>query len=105
MIQDPQSASYPALPLSLAPSTVDIVAELQAIGPLLHDLLTGTYARFKPEEDRVLRTFLEQLRERSGIDFASYKAPTILRRLQRRLAATGHHRSGKLHPLPAAASG
>jgi two-component system CheB/CheR fusion protein len=89
VIQDPQSASYPALPLSLAPATVDIVAELKAIGPLLHDLLTGTYARIEPDEDRVLRAFLEQLRERSGIDFASYKAPTILRRLQRRLAATG----------------
>jgi two-component system CheB/CheR fusion protein len=89
VIQDPQSASYPALPLSLAPSTVDIVADLKAIGPLLNDLLTGTYARMKPEEDRVLRSFLEELRERSGIDFSSYKTPTIQRRLQRRLAATG----------------
>src|SRR5215472_14010103 len=71
VIQDPQSASYPALPLSLAPSTVDIVADLKAIGPLLNDLLTGTYARMKPEEDRVLRSFLEDLRERSGIDFSS----------------------------------
>jgi two-component system, chemotaxis family, CheB/CheR fusion protein len=89
VIQDPQSASYPALPLSLAPSTVDVVADLKAIGPLLHDLLTGAYAHFMPDEDRVLRSFLEELRERSGIDFASYKMPTILRRLQRRLAATG----------------
>jgi two-component system CheB/CheR fusion protein len=89
VIQDPQSASYPALPLSLAPSTVDIVADLNAIGPLLHDLLSGAYALLPAEEDRALRAFLDQLRERSGIDFSSYKAPTIQRRLQRRLAATG----------------
>jgi two-component system, chemotaxis family, CheB/CheR fusion protein len=89
VIQDPQSASYPALPLSLAPSTVDIVSELKTIGPLLNDLVTGAYARMRPEEDRVLRSFLEDLRERSGIDFSSYKTPTIQRRLQRRLAATG----------------
>jgi two-component system CheB/CheR fusion protein len=89
VIQDPQSASYPALPLSLAPSTVDIVADLKAIGPLLHDLITGAYTRIRPEEDRVLRAFLETLRERSGIDFSTYKTPTIQRRLQRRLVATG----------------
>jgi two-component system CheB/CheR fusion protein len=89
VIQDPETASYPALPLSLAQSTVDIVADLKAIGPLLYELLTGSYTRFRPADDRVLRSFLEQLRERSGIDFANYKTPTIMRRLQRRLAATG----------------
>src|SRR5205823_7107415 len=36
-----------------------------------------------------LQSFLEDLRDRSGIDFSSYKTPTIQRRLQRRLAATG----------------
>ena len=89
VIQDPQTASYPALPLSLAPTTVDVVADLEAIGPLLHDLLTGAYSEVGPEDDRTLRMFLEQLRERSGIDFTSYKTPTILRRLQRRIVATG----------------
>jgi len=89
IIQDPKSASYPGLPLSLAPSTVDIVADLNAIGPLLHDLLLGVYSRPQPNADRALRLFLDQVRERSGIDFSSYKSPTILRRLQRRMAATG----------------
>ncbi len=39
-------------------------------------------------EEATLRTFLEEVRARSGIDFTSYKAPTIGRRLQRRMAAT-----------------
>ncbi len=89
VIQDPATASFPAMPTSLAPSSVDIVAELDTIGPLLHDLLTGVYLPNEPRDERVLRVFLEQLRQRSGVDFTAYKRPTILRRLQRRMVATG----------------
>ena len=69
VIQNPQTASHPEMPLSLTPTTVDIVAELPAIGTLLHDLLSGTYAPSRPEDDRRLRGLLDQLRARSGIDF------------------------------------
>jgi hypothetical protein len=41
------------------------------------------------DEHRSLRNFLEQLRERHGVDFTSYKMPTISRRLKRRMVATG----------------
>src|SRR5438093_10215980 len=43
IIQNPQPAHFPGMPLSLAPTTVDIVADLEMIGPLLGDLLTGAY--------------------------------------------------------------
>ena len=43
------------------------------------------------EEERSFQALLAQVRERSGIDFSRYKRPTILRRLQRRLVATGLH--------------
>jgi two-component system CheB/CheR fusion protein len=89
IIQDPETASYPGMPKAIAPSTVDIVADLEAIGPLLHDLVSGTSAPCRPDEERLLRTFLEQLRDRTGIDFSTYKRAAILRRLQRRMAATG----------------
>ncbi|MCC6175451.1 MAG: PAS domain-containing protein [Chloroflexi bacterium] len=89
VIQNPETASYPALPRSLAPSTIDVVANLESIGPLLYDLLTGAYTPRPPADDRPLRQLLEQLRERNGIDFSSYKMPTIMRRLQRRIVATG----------------
>src|SRR5215217_5955585 len=71
VIQNPETASYPAMPQSLAPTTVDIVADLERIGPVLYDLLTGAYTGDPTENDRTLRLFLEQLRERSGIDFAA----------------------------------
>ncbi len=88
MIQNPETASYPAMPRSLAPTTVDIVANLEDIGPLLHDLVTDAPILGPSHEEATLRTFLEEVRARSGIDFTSYKAPTIGRRLQRRMAAT-----------------
>ena len=90
VIQNPQTAAHPEMPLSLAPTTIDIVAELAAIGPLLSELLQGTYAPVHPDDDRRLRTLLEQVRLRSGIDFSSYKEPTIRRRLQRRMLDTGN---------------
>jgi two-component system CheB/CheR fusion protein len=88
VIQNPKTASHPDMPLSLAPTTVDIVADVEAIGPLLKDLLTGIYTSVEPDDDRRLRTLLEQVRTRSGIDFSSYKEPTIRRRLQRRMMDT-----------------
>ncbi len=88
IIQSPETAAFPSMPLSLAPTTVDIVANLENIGALLRGLLVGSYQISRPDKDRDLRSLLEQLRERSGIDFGSYKLPTILRRLQRRMVAT-----------------
>jgi two-component system CheB/CheR fusion protein len=89
IIQDPQTATYPGMPLSLAPTSVDIIADLEAIGPLLYELLTGAYTPPAPETDRQMRSLLERLRVESGIDFSRYRAPTIQRRLQRRMADTG----------------
>jgi len=88
VIQNPETASYPAMPRSLAPTTVDIVANLEDIGPLLGGLVTDAPIAGPSHEEATLRTFLEEVRARSGIDFTSYKAPTIGRRLQRRMAAT-----------------
>lgn len=90
VIQNPETASYPAMPLAIASSLVDIVADAEAIGPLLEDLVgTPRMSRRGDDEKRVLRAFLEDLRERSGIDFGTYKRGTIMRRLQRRMLATG----------------
>src|SRR4051812_28368872 len=89
IIQNPETATYPGMPLSLAPTNVDIVANLEAIGPLLYDLVTGAYVPPAPDADRHMRNLLEQVRARSGIDFTNYRQPTILRRLQRRMADTG----------------
>ena len=98
VIQDPETAEFGEMPRSLAPSTVDIVSSLEGIGPVLQNLLSGIAAPEEdPEEDgrglereleRELERFLEKLHRNRGVDFRSYKKPTIMRRLGRRLAAT-----------------
>ncbi len=93
IIQDPETAEFGGMPGSLAPNTVDIVAQLDRIGSILVDLISGVeeVAEEAPSEDdkQVLEDFLEELRQSHGVDFNSYKTPTILRRLKRRMAATG----------------
>lgn len=43
IIQNPQTAPYPSMPLSLPPTAVDHVAEMEQIGPLLYDILKGVH--------------------------------------------------------------
>ena len=88
VIQDPETASYPGMPLFLAPTTVDIVANLERMGPILHDLIAGVPVPERPDENKELEVLLEDVRARSGLDFSTYKAPTIMRRLHRRIVAT-----------------
>lgn len=90
VIQDPESARFGEMPRSLAPNTVDLVCELERIGPTLKDLLERmeTADELPPDEKKSLEGFLEEVRERHGIDFKSYKTPTIMRRLKRRMVAT-----------------
>lgn len=76
------------MPLSLAPNTVDIVANLERMGTILRDLIAGVPVPTRPDEKKALEAFLEEVRTRYGLDFNSYKTPTILRRLQRRIVAT-----------------
>ena len=89
IVQNPETARFPGMPRAVAPASVDIVADLEAIGPLLGELIRGAYTLPAPDETDELRALLDQIRERTGLDFASYKRPTIARRLQRRMAAAG----------------
>ncbi|HEX3270099.1 MAG TPA: CheR family methyltransferase [Ktedonobacterales bacterium] len=89
VIENPATAAFPSMPASLAPTTIDIVADLDRVGPLLSDLLRGGATKETPEVDRSLQTLLDDVRDHSGIDFTHYKRPTIERRLQRRFHATG----------------
>jgi two-component system CheB/CheR fusion protein len=88
LVQDPSSAGFPSMPLAVDASTVDILAQPSAMGPLLERLVAGASTIEAPDDDRRLRLLLMRLSERSGIDFGAYKRPTILRRLQGRMAAT-----------------
>ncbi|KYF81733.1 hypothetical protein BE11_12240 [Sorangium cellulosum] len=87
IIENPDTAKFRGMPESLAPTTVDIVADLGRIGSILNDLVSGSYVEPAPDDNR-LQPLLDLVRERSGIDFKKYKQATILRRLRRRMAAT-----------------
>ena len=91
IVQDPQTAEFGGMPGSLAPNTVDIVADLGEIGQILRDLLARFEAPEEPhEEEKIsLKRFFEDVREGYGVDFGDYKASTITRRLRRRMVATG----------------
>lgn len=89
VIQNPATARFPSMPQAVASSSVDVIADLESIGPLLVDLLSGATLHPAPREEEDLRPFLERLREQTGLDFLAYKRPTIERRLQRRMATVG----------------
>jgi two-component system CheB/CheR fusion protein len=92
VIQNPETAAQPAMPRALPPTIVDFVANADRMGELLTEL-AGSAAIAQPEDDeRLLGQFLERVRERTGIDFAAYKRPTVMRRLHRRMVATSSPR-------------
>jgi two-component system CheB/CheR fusion protein len=89
IIQDPQTARYPAMPLALPPTAIDFEASLEQIGPLLYDLLTGaTIPQGEERSEDVLHTIFEIVNRQANIDFRPYKASTILRRIGRRMTIT-----------------
>jgi two-component system CheB/CheR fusion protein len=92
IIQNPQTAHYPSMPLALPPTGVDHIAELAQIGPLLYDILKGVTLP-EPEEraEDALRDILNQVSRQTNIDFRPYKPSTIMRRIARRMAVTHNH--------------
>src|SRR5215470_2738869 len=88
IIQNPQTAPYPSMPLSLPPTAVDHVLEIEQIGPLLYDILKGVDLPATEKVEDPLRDLLTQVSAQTNIDFRNYKSSTILRRIGRRMAVT-----------------
>ena len=89
VIQDPQTARYPSMPLALPPTVIDFEAVIEQIGPLLYDLLLGVNPpRSEEKTEDVLQAILEQVGRQASIDFRPYKTSTILRRIGRRMTVT-----------------
>jgi two-component system CheB/CheR fusion protein len=94
--QEPESARYDGMPrAAIATGMVDLVlrpseiaAELMKIGR--HPYLRHPWPRKVGDDlivsDEDLEKVFRLLRTSSGVDFRHYKAPTIRRRLQRRMA-------------------
>ena len=88
IIQNPETAAYPSMPLSLPPTVVDHVVEMEQVGPLLYDLLNRLEIPSPERLDDPLREVLLHVSSRTNIDFRNYKSSTILRRITRRMAVT-----------------
>src|SRR5438477_7844386 len=89
IVQDPQTARYPSMPLALPPTVIDFVADIEHIGQLLYDLLTGvSLPRVEAKTEGMLQAILELVSRQASIDFRPYKTSTILRRIGRRMAIT-----------------
>lgn len=88
IVQNPQTAAYPSMPLSLPPTAVDHVVEMEQVGPLLYDLLKGINLPPAEKVEDPLRDLLAQVGAQTNIDFRNYKSSTILRRIGRRMAVT-----------------
>src|SRR5687767_142220 len=85
IIQNPETAAYPSMPLSLPPTVVDHVVEIEQIGPLLFGLLKGVSLPAEEKAADPLRDILALISAHTNIDFRNYKNSTILRRISRRM--------------------
>jgi two-component system CheB/CheR fusion protein len=88
IIQNPETAPYPSMPRSLPPGIVDFIANVEDMGALLTELLASGADLNQPSEAKAMQALLQHLHARSGLDFSHYKAPTLQRRLHRRMVAT-----------------
>ncbi len=96
--QDPESAPYPSMPRHLIDAGyADSIVRPAELPDVLLAYAGSPYARGGREadaadalqgEERHLREILAILRTRTKQDFAGYKKPTVLRRVQRRLGVT-----------------
>src|SRR5215813_452176 len=89
IIQNPETARYPSMPMALPPTAVDHIADIEQLGSLIYDLAKGV-GLHKPQEkvDDTLRDVLMLVNRQAHIDFRPYKPTTILRRIARRMAVT-----------------
>src|SRR5438309_1248232 len=85
-------ADFPApvvIAQHLAPTQPSVLADILARHSRLPELLRGADRPVQRVEKGALLAVLQHLREARGVDFTPYKRATILRRVQRRMAATG----------------
>ncbi|MGH2410053.1 MAG: chemotaxis protein CheB, partial [Chloroflexota bacterium] len=64
VIQNPETAEFPAMPRALAPTSVDVVADLENLGAVLHTLVTGVKAPRGPSDEDALKAVLAEVRTR-----------------------------------------
>jgi two-component system CheB/CheR fusion protein len=97
IVQAPETAIYPDMPLSaIATGMADIVLPVAAMPEKIIEIID----RFSPAAsgkeqqagfEEQLATILQLVKKKTGHDFKSYKTETVLRRLQRRMTVNDIH--------------
>ena len=104
IVQSPEEAQVDGMPrAAIATNAVDAVLTAAEIGHYLSRLAAHNFVArdedaetVPPAEDARLRRTFQLLRQATGIDFSSYKLPTLKRRIERRMAL--HHRAHRPPP-------
>lgn len=90
IVQDPAQARFDGMPVSsIATGNVDIVLPANRIYREINqyvDRLPGDKFLMNKVDGEVLKQILKEVHRQTGCDFHGYKYPTIIRRLNRRLA-------------------
>ena len=93
MAQEPDEAEYPMMPQNaIATGVVDIVAPIAELARRISEVARSKEAVRSLDFDRAsndLRRIVGLLRGRTGHDFSSYKRPTVMRRVMRRMQVRG----------------
>jgi two-component system CheB/CheR fusion protein len=91
LVQDPAAAKYSGMPHSAVEAGVaDFVLSAEAMPAKLAEL-ASTYRLGRSGGEGVTMQLLGKLKVRRKIDFSGYKPGTLVRRLRRRMVATGMH--------------
>jgi two-component system CheB/CheR fusion protein len=89
IIQNPETARFPSMPLALPPSIVDLQVDLERIGPLLYNLLAGNSVSSQEERGEVLDDILSFLKNHEQISVYMYRPPVLQQHIRYRMLATG----------------
>ena len=101
LVQDPESATSPGMPKNtIATGAADFVLTADQLPEKIAEIARGTCA-LPPRTcrtttlDEKLQTIFTIVKARTGHDFSSYKANTVLRRIERRMAVNDTGGIGK----------
>lgn len=97
MAQSPDSARFDSMPRSVIDAaSVDAVLPPDALAGKVLELARGQAARMPggellaaPQIKPALQRLFDRLMQQAGIDFSHYKLPTVMRRIERRMAVQG----------------
>ena len=88
IIQNPERARHPSMPLALPPTVVDHVVDLEGLGATLARIIARPPTPHAPGQHSELQAILSLIESRTHVDFQAYKPATMLRRIERRMAVT-----------------